>query len=225
MLLKNFLSQNITTKPDVIQFAKDRKFEEAWIIPFDNVVPTEEIINQYLAKEPYQVLIVEYIWDSKRDEKRFVLTVFKDGTCKLKNDFEFMNICLNQFFNYQGFDKLIDTLNQKIVGSEAILNLPLEAINLGIFNYWLSTRPIDIWEMGEEYNKDDMLSKLQARPEIINTNLNYQGLQFRFNLKGDFPGPYYGFKTPCCHKVDGVWKVDFEVVDYWITLLLGNIDQ
>jgi len=38
-MLKDKLSTIITSKPDVIQFAKDRKYEEAWIIPIKSVRP------------------------------------------------------------------------------------------------------------------------------------------------------------------------------------------
>jgi len=65
-----------------------------------------------------------------------------------------------------------------------------------------------------------MIKAIKARPDIYKTKLNYQGLQFRFNLNKNQPGPYYGFKTPCCNKSDDVWIINFDTIDYWINQLL-----
>ncbi len=91
---------------------------------------------------------------------------------------------------------------------------------MGIFNYWLSVGPVELWNKGEIYNFEDVRLKIMARPEVETTNLNYQGLLFRFNTNGSLKGPYFGIKTPCCHQLNGQWVIDFEMVDRWIRFML-----
>lgn len=222
MNIKTKISSLISTSPDLIQFAKDRKFEESWIIPFTKEKPTLEEVEKYIHKDCYQILIVEYIWNSAIDKERFVLTVFFDDSCKLKIGQEIINLCLDSFYQRINFEALIDTINKKIIGYDHILNTPVESINLGIFNHWLSTNPIELWEIGKEYHKTEMIKAIESRPDIYKTELNFQGLQFRFNLSKKQLGPYYGFKTPCCDLSKGVWTINFDVVDYWINKLLIN---
>ncbi|KKP87041.1 MAG: hypothetical protein UR89_C0008G0013 [Candidatus Roizmanbacteria bacterium GW2011_GWA2_35_8] len=218
-MLKDKLSKIITLKPDIMQFAKDRKYEESWILPIENLKPTDEIIDNYLSKEKFETLIVEYIWNSKDDNNRFVLTLFLDKKCQLQNPKEFVEICLNLFYNYQNFYNFIDTIDLQIIGKNYLLLNPVDSINIGVFNHWLSVRPVELWSRGEEYNFDNVKSKIHAWPEIEKTNLNYQGLLFRFNVNGNVNGPYYGIKTPCCNKQESFWIVNYEKVDYWIKLM------
>ncbi|MFZ2026329.1 MAG: hypothetical protein WAV30_03530 [Microgenomates group bacterium] len=219
------LSSVITSKPDVLQFAKDRKFEEAWVISLDHKRPTEDDIQQYINKEPFTVMIVEFVWNSKDDDSRFVLTLFLDKKCKLQDPAIFINMMLNQFYAYGGFTALVDILNSEIVGHSYILEEKAEGVNLSVFNHWLSVGPIDLWKQGEKYDALLVSQKIASRPDIEQTKLNYQGLFFRFNISGDSNGPYYGIKTPCCKKIGDTWHIDYAKVDYWMRLLLDSNKQ
>ena len=219
-MLKDILSTIITSRPDTIQFAKDRKFEEAWIILLSSLRPNNIEIKDYLTKDKFDTLIVEYIWNSNDDNNRFVLTLFLDKNCQLKDNYEFILINFDLFYNYNNFIDFIDTLDNKIIGHQYLLTTPVESINMSIFNHWLSVGPVELLKDNEKYDKDVIIKKIKARSEIERSNLNYQGLFFRFNISNKHSGPYYGIKTPCCKKINDHWIVDFYLVDKWIKTFL-----
>ncbi len=101
------------------------------------------------------------------------------------------------------------------------MNTAVDSINLSVFNHWLSVGPVELWEKGNSYNLEEIQAKIKSRPEIEITSLNYQGLLFRFNIKGALNGPFYGIKTPCCNKVGDEWIIDYKKTNYWIKLMLG----
>lgn len=220
-MLKDTLAKIITTKPDTLQFAKDRKFEEAWIIPASQPRPSIQEIDSYLQKEEFQTVIVEYMWNSKNDNERFILTLFLDKNCILKDPKKFINLNLDNFYGYTDFSNLINFFDKQIVGHPYVLtNLP-DSVNLSVFNYWLSVGPIELWTKGEKYNKEIVIKRIKSRPEIEKTKLNYQGLFFRFNVDNKQGGPYYGIKTPCCKKIGNSWVINFDLVNYWMKLFLS----
>jgi hypothetical protein len=225
MNLIELLSQNITSPPDTIQFTKDRKFEEAWILPLSPNKRTQKEIEQYLTREPFTLIIVEYIWNSNNDDQRFVLTLFLDDKCQLKDPAEFINICLNLFYSHPKLQQLLDILDTKVIGHPYLFQFPAEAVNMGIFNHWLSVGPVDLWQKGDKYDPGTIAGKIQARPEIASSKLNYQGLFFRFNLSNSQSGPFYGLKTPCCTKQGNYWVVDFAKVNYWIKTIISSFSS
>jgi len=217
---KKILSEIIISKPDILQFAKDRKYEESWIIPLSNKRPSERDINSYLQRDVFQTIIVEYVWNSQDDNNRFVLTLFLDKKCRLQDPKEFITISLNLFYQYRDFASFIQKINDTIIGGEYLLNHPVEAVNLSVFNHWLSIGPVELWRKGSSYNFNEIKTKIHSRPEIETTLLNYQGLLFRFNENGTLNGPYYGIKTPCCNKVGNEWIIDYDKVDKWMKIML-----
>jgi hypothetical protein len=219
--IKQIISGVITSKPDVFQFTKDRKFEEAWIIYKNDARPSETDVELYLLKEKFETLIVEYVWYSTDDDKRFVLTIFLDKNCALQAPAKFVDISLDSFYQYASFSALIDVFNKKVIGHEYLLAYPVESINISVFNHWLSVGPVELWKTGETYDNDKTVSIIKSRPEIEKSKLNYQGLFFRFNVSGQYNGPYYGIKTPCCARVGDEWVIDFVKVDYWMKALLN----
>src|SRR3989339_246681 len=120
--LKKVLGEIIVSKPDILQFAKDRKFEESWIIPLSKPRPSGKDISAYLQKDTFQTIIVEYVWNSSDDDNRFVLTLFLDQQCKLKDSKEFVDISLDLFYDYEDFESFIQIIDDKIIGKEYLLN-------------------------------------------------------------------------------------------------------
>jgi hypothetical protein len=221
-MFKKNLSQTITSPPDTIQFAKDRKFEESWIIPRSEIRPNDDKVEAYINKEPFELLIVEFIWNSADDNNRFVLTVFLDKKCILQDHKKFIFLCLDIFYHDSVFTDLIEFIDKHIIGKPYLFLHPVESVNISIFNHWLSVGPVELWKKGELYDKQVVDNKIQARPDIEKTTLNYQGLFFRFNVNGNYDGPYFGLKTPCCRKEGSYWVVDYKKIEYWMKVMLNN---
>lgn len=207
----NFLSSSILISPKILQFAKDGKFEESWIIKKDQFLLTDQEIDAYLNKEPYKQLIVEYIWNNDQDDKRYVFTLKLDDTCILKDHKEFIHICLELLNDSLDFKSIIQTLDEKVIGHPYLFSVPVDLIRMGIFNFWFSVGPVDLWKQGEDFSEQTTLSRLQSRPEIMKSTLNYQGLAFIFNSAGTQNGPNHILKTPCCKKIGNEWVVDKEL--------------
>jgi hypothetical protein len=220
--LKEKLAQSITTPPDVVQFAKEKKYEEAWIIKSSAARPSPEECKKYVEKETFKVLIVEYVWNSEEDDKRFVLTLFQDQRVKMRNPEQFVKTAIDLFYKEPDFLTLMNTLDREVIGKPYLLQSPIDAVSIGIFNYWFSTGPIDpLWKAGDKYSEDTIQEKIIARPDIQKTRLNFQGLFFKFNVDGRYDGPYYGIKTPCCKKDGNFWVVDFPTTFRWMRFMLS----
>lgn len=214
-MIKEILSQYIQVPPDVIQFAMDRKYEEAWIISRTSSKPTKVEVDAYCAN-PHTLLIVEYIWNEADDANRFVLTFFMDKKCMLQNPIQFVNINLELFYARPTFQDVIRTLDEKVVGHSYLLTTKPELVAMSVFNHWLSVGPVELWRFGKSINDAEITSTILARPEIEKSKLNYQGLLFRFNVSGRDDGPSYGIKTPCCRKVGSEWIVDLPLTLNWV---------
>jgi len=219
--LLHVLAPHLKNPPDTLQFAKDRKYEEAWIISHRESPPTNKEIGSYLNRDTFNFIIVEYIWNSKDDDRRFVLTIFLDDKCKLKDPEKFISYNLDLFYQYPGLRKFMRALNDKIIGHDYLFQHPIEAVNIGIFNHWLSVGPLDLWKKGQPYEQSTTEDLINTRIEIKESSLNYQGLLFSFNTDGEHTGPYYCIKTPCCTQVNLKWIVDFDKIHYWMSSLIG----
>ena len=219
-IIKEKLAQIITTSPDVVQFSKDRKYEEAWIIKSSSARPLADEWKRYLDEEKFEVLIVEFVWNSEDDDKRFVLTLFQDKRVKMRKPEEFVKICLDLFYNKADFLTLMNKLDAEVIGKQYLLQNQVDAVSIGIFNYWFSAGPVDLWKIGDNYSEEMIRQKITARPDIEKTGRNFQGLLFKFNVDGKYDGPYYGFKTPCCKKDGDFWVVDFPKMFHWMNFML-----
>jgi hypothetical protein len=216
----DILAPHLRNPPDTLQFAKDRKYEESWIISRNQSRPTNEEIASYVNCDEYVFLIVEYIWNSKDDDKRFVLTVFLDEKCKLKDPVQFVSCNLDMFSQYTDFEIFVKEFNDKIIGHDYLFQHSIEAVSIGIFNHWLSVGPLDLWEKDQPKEKNIIEKLINSRTEIKESLFNYQGLFFRFNFDENQVGPYYGIKSPCCTKNNNKWVVDINKVHYWMSRLI-----
>jgi len=222
MNIQDILSQHITSYPDTIQFAKDSKYEEAWIIKRRGGRPSTEEINAYVS-DSYETLIVEYMWDSEESDKVFILTIFNDDHNDLVKGNKFIEKTLELFDSYKNFPTFITMYDQHLIGKQYLLRHPIDEINIGVFNHWLSVGPESLYLPKEIYSKDLITDKLIKRPDILYTTLNFQSLLFRINMSGDYTGPYYGFKTPISIKEGDTWNVDTKKMIFWIETFLDKV--
>ncbi len=222
MAILQQISQSIQQPAGVIQFAKDGKYEEAWIISLDQNKPPSQEINKYLQKDRYQKLIVEYIWNQDVDEHRYVLTVIHDHGCKQKDDYQFIQTNLDIFYDKLNFQNTISRIDQQIIGHDFLLRQPVQRVRLGVFNHWFSVGPIELWDQGDNLRRKDVEAKINARPEVKKSKLNYQGLAFIYNFDGSLPGPYHVLKTPTCHKLGEQWVVDVDLIYQNMKMILQN---
>ena len=222
MNIQDILSKHITSYPDTIQFAKDRKYEEAWIIRRKDGHPSTEEISAYV-NDSYKTLIVEYMWNSQESDKVFILTIFSDADNDLVKGKEFVEKTLELFASYKTFSTFITMYDQNIIGKQYLLRQPIDEINIGVFNHWFSVCPESLYLPKEIYSRDLIINKLLTRPDILSTNLNFQSLLFRINISGGYNGPHYGFKTPISIKEGDTWNVDTKQMIFWIETFLNKV--
>ena len=121
-----------------------------------------------------------------------MLTLFQDQRVKMRNPEQFVKTAIDLFYKEPDFLTLMNTLDREVIGKPYLLQTPIDAVSIGIFNYWFSTGPIDpLWKAGDKYSEDTIQEKIIARPDIQKTRLNFQGLFFKFNVctcecNGDF---------------------------------------
>lgn len=214
------INQEINSSAQIIQFAKDGKYEQAWVIDSKDNRPNQSDIKSYISREAFDKLIVEYIWNPNDDAGRFVLTVIQDETCELKDHQAFINSNLDTLYDKRDFLTTVQAINSRIIGKDFLLESPAELVRLGVFNHWFSVGPIDLWKHGEVLDKQVVEKRINSRPEVQSSSLNYQGLAFIYNYDGELSGPYHILKTPCCRKDGKNWVVDNELVFEWMKKLV-----
>lgn len=207
--------------PTTIQFAKDRKFEEAWIVAAGGLLPSSSDIASYLAREPYRELIVEYIWHELEDARRFVLTVVFDGTMRISAPQQQMEESFRLVREYKDFSSFICQFDECFIGAPYLFRQSVDSVTIGIFNYWLSVGPIEVWKHGDSVEEDRIRAYVKNRPDIERSTKNYQGLFFRFNVDHTSNGPYYGIKTPCCKKQGSEWVISYPLLFHWLHAMVG----
>jgi len=144
MDIKIKLSKFITNSPQIIQFTKDAKYEDAWIIKLSEKVPSEQEIKNYIASDSFEELIVEYIWNPETDFERYVLTVVQDDGCVEQDKNAFFTKCLDLFYRNYSFGQLIGQIDSQIVGHPFLFQHPVQRVRLGVFNHWFSVGPIEL---------------------------------------------------------------------------------
>ena len=81
-------------------------------------------------------------------------------------------------------------------------------VRIGIVNYWFSVGIVLIWERGnpKTLNLNDLGKYLATKPEVNETQLNYQGVSFIY--KDNEFDLYHWIKPQCGIKSNGNFVVD-----------------
>lgn len=219
-----FMAIDIQGIPDKIQFALDGKYENAWTIDINDPRPTEEQLQDYLIKEEFSELVVEYIWRSSDGENANVVTIGKNDNLLAKNSIDFMKLSLNVFYDYGNFDDFVNYIDRKIIGFDFLFKTPLDAIRVGVLNHWFSVGPVDLWRRGEVLpTLESIQTKVATNPRLTPTSLNYQTIAFIFNLDRKLRGAYHVIKAPAAKKTEAGWEIDCEksynLISNWVKLL------
>lgn len=223
----NYSVDNIIDgRPDLIQFAKDGKYEEAWKIPLDGRRPQDPEIEQYLTTGSYDELIVEYLWRSKDGENANVVTIFHNDNILAKNRDKFMNMSLDIFYDYQSFSQFVFFFDKKIIGFDFLFKVPVDLARIGVLDHWFSVGPVDLWKRGEAIpNQEDLRTKIASNPKLSPSILNYQSLAFIFNIGRNLKGPFHAIKAPCAKKTGNGWEADIDKIagylNNWLRLFKG----
>ena len=203
----------INAAPTTVQFAKDGVWEKAWIIDLENSHPTDKNLQNYIEKNPFNHLEVEVILQGNT-ETPYILGLSYNDHLQTKNPLAFLQKFLQIVSTYTEFTSFIQELDQQFVGHSHMLQDDPDLIHIGIVNHWFSIGSCLIWKKGEPktMNKLMLEERLQKKPEVVETTLNYQGMSFVYNSGEKTPGLCHWLKSPCTHRNKGVWELDRSLI-------------
>lgn len=208
----------ITGKPDKIQFAKDGKYEEAWVIDINDPRPEDKDFQEYLDRETFNDLIVEFLWRSRDGENLNVITLMHNENLKASSHLDFMNLSLRTLHEYVNFEWFTRFINSEIIGFDFFLKAPLDIVRVGVMNHWFSVGPVDLWKKGDPIpDMETVKTKIAANPKLNPTVLNYQALAFLFNADKKLAGPFHVIKAPCAKLNGESWEMDYEKTQKYLT--------
>ena len=213
--MKEKISKYINTQPTVFEIAKDNMWEEAWIIKISDGVPATGDIKKYLDKEPYSYLAVEIQWD--QPEGAYVLNIGHSKVMKMKSHEDFIKQLLElSTKKYVDFGVLVDCIDSEVIGRPYLFTQELDFVRVGVFNYWFSEGPVDIWKKGEarSMDKNKLSEMFKGHENVLKTDLNFQAMAFAYTY--DFENVEFGLrhimKVPSSKKVGDKWELDFDLM-------------
>ena len=200
------VSRFISSRPALIQIAKNDVWENTWDIHPEKL-PNIDEINKYLTTDQTAKIGIEIVFS--QPEGIYILGLVHNHHLLTPTSMSFLQAVLSEIQTYSDFSTFINNLDLKLVGERYLLQNPLDLIRLGIVNHWFSVGPLQVWGKGNSktVNSGDITKLLISRPEIAASKLNYQGLSFIFNPREESPGLRHWIKSPCSNKVGDTWKV------------------
>lgn len=215
----NSVAKFIKSKPYLLQIAKDEVWEKTWNINLSKTIPTKEEIKKYLRKNKYKNIAIEALF--KNDDGIYILGLIFNKHLLTKHAEDFISIFIRESLTFQDFATYVNNLDKSFIGGKYLFTGDPDLIRVGIVNYWFSVGPCLIWQKGwgKKISRAKLEERLQKKPEVINTKLNYQGMSFVFNVNETLPGLCYWIKSPCSKNVGGAWILDREMIlkylDQW----------
>lgn len=211
------VAQYITSRPFLLQIAKDEIWEKTWNIDLSKAIPRKEDIKQYLDKPPYKNVAIEALF--KSNDGVCILGLIFNNHLLTTNVEDFLNIFVRESLNFTNFENFIRNLDKSYVGRKYLLNGEPDLIRIGVVNHWFSVGPCLIWKKGEakDISQDILSEKLLKHPNVAETKLNYQGMSFVFNINESKPGLCHWIKSPCSRYNNGLWTLNCNMVIKYLT--------
>lgn len=208
----SLVSRYLTKAPTTLQIAKDGKWEESWIIPTMQGLPSLQEVKSYLEKEPFQTLELELIFQESKGT--YIFGIDHSSRLLTSKPTDFLKVIFQLITKYRDFKNFIKAMDSDLIGSQYLLRQEPDVIRIGVVNHWFTIGPCQIWEKGKEKrmteNKLKML--LSKNPKVISTQLNYQGLSFVSGLNDSLSGVCHWIKSPCSYVKDGIWTLDTDMI-------------
>jgi hypothetical protein len=209
------VSKYITNPPFALQISKDDKWEEAWIIDISKSQPTENELEEYLKKNETENIAIEILFKDEADQV-YILGLFFNNHLLTKTTKEFLLTVLTEAYEFQDYLTLLSNLDQKLIGHKYLLESEPDIIRIGIVNHWFSVGPVMVWQQGleKEISEGLLNERLNIKPEVVKTDLNYQGMSFIFDLEEK--EICHIMKAPCSKYEDGFWKLDNKLILHYL---------
>ena len=213
----NKIAKAISQKPFLLQIAKDDLWEDSWDIDLSKKLPSKEKINNYLDKKSFKTIAIEVIFKNNNDDQ-FVLGLVFNSFLKIKTPTNFLEIIIREVNNFTDFQAFISKLNEILLGYNYILSGTSDLIRIGIFNHWFSVGPMLLWEKGWEksVNNKFLEERFLTKPEVVETNLNHQGMSFIYNPQNNQSGFRHWIKSPCSRFKNGKWILDKKTIKKYL---------
>lgn len=210
------VAKSITTRPVLIQIAQNDVWEKTWdILP--NTLSSAEEIDSYLSQNPSATISLEVIFT--QPEGNYILGICHNTSLLTKTPKEFLQTIFETISAYTDFSTFIHQLDNQLIGQDYLLSHDPDLIRLGIVNHWFSVGPLLVWQKGDPIisNKIALQDLLNSRPDIISTQLNYQGLAFITNPQNEAPGLRHWIKSPCSKKEESNWIVQSDMIAQYLS--------
>lgn len=206
------ISKFITAPPEIIQIAKDGKWESCLIIDLRIHIPKEKDIDNFLSGPKYNSLAAELIFPGN-----FIWgMIFRKGL-KVSSGKGFIIELIQFALSFSNFTTFCNDVETNLLGFTGLFKEEPDLIRIGIVNHWFSVGPLLVWEKGndKELLVSDLNLKLKGKAEVAKSNLNYQRLSFIFATQ-DIKMPYHWMKSPCAKQDSKSWVVDIDQVGFFL---------
>lgn len=211
------ITKYIKDKPYFAQIAKDGVWESAFKINLTNPDFKDAKLQLYLMRKPFQNLDAELFFKDS-DEEVYVLGLTFNKKLLTQSSMEFITNIITLAKEFINFEDLINDLDATLIGKQYLFKGEPDLIRIGIVNHWFSVGPILLWQKGwkKEINNIILQERLSVKPEVVRTNLNYQGMSFIFNMNNSSPGVRHWIKSPCSKKMNGEWMLDEKKIIHYL---------
>ena len=206
----------IVGRPSKVQIAKDDKWEEVWVIDVRKQIPSADVVQSYLQSSPFKYVSIEILFE--QPDGVYIFGMDYNDHLLIKKPSDFLVTVIGVTTAYTDFPSFIKELNNRLIGKPYLFIDEPDAIRIGVINHWFSVGIWVAWKKGwsKTIRRDELQKKINSNPKLYKTTLNYQGMSFVFNLKGNSPGLCYWMKSPCSTKEGEYWVLSEQKISRYL---------